>query len=552
MMLGLDLFVMLFAVGVLLLPLGPGARPRRAAPRRRRVTRLSRVAELAARSASMPARSAEPVVAAHLAPRGRAAPRPGLSGAERRRPASGRPSSSRADHRQVGGGRVLGLAGADVLGTHAHADLHRGAPGGVHAGRSVTSWPAWIGVQERSSGPSAAVTTRMPEWRTAAMPAASSQMLHDHAAVHVARGVRVARCPSSGSGPSARLTEGGAPRGASVRRSYRTSSVKEGGMPGLAGRMSTVIKAKISKAARPGRGPGRDARLRLPEAGRAAPERQEGHRRRRRRRRSAFRCSRRSSSSRSSSSTPRPARRSSQGREDLARAALERKTVAQTELQSLDQQVQELAEPAGAAHREREEAAHQDRGLPHQEGGHQGAVLRRRGAGEDLRGRQRRGRGDGRPRARDPARRGQDRADARPRVAPSRSSRRPGTFDDLTQLGGGQDDIDRELAQLGAGAQVDDELAKMKAELGSGGGERPGARAGRERSPPMIVRISGRGSSACPTTDAGRLNELDNRAVSRRRAGRRDRLPRAVGADARARARPTARRSTTTSWSSPT
>ena len=32
-----------------------------------------------------------------------------------------------------------------------------------------------------------------------------------------------------------------------------------------------------------------------------------------------------------------------QGREDLARAALERKTVAQTELQSLDSQVQELA-----------------------------------------------------------------------------------------------------------------------------------------------------------------------------------------------------------------
>src|SRR5215216_5475075 len=32
----------------------------------------------------------------------------------------------------------------------------------------------------------------------------------------------------------------------------------------------------------------------------------------------------------------------SQGREDLARAALERKTVAQTELQSLDQQVKEL------------------------------------------------------------------------------------------------------------------------------------------------------------------------------------------------------------------
>ena len=44
-----------------------------------------------------------------------------------------------------------------------------------------------------------------------------------------------------------------------------------------------------------------------------------------------------------------------------------------------------------------------------------------------------------------------------------------GTFDDITQLGGGEDDIDRQLRELSSGAQVDDELAKMKAELGSGG-----------------------------------------------------------------------------------
>src|SRR5579862_3718471 len=43
-----------------------------------------------------------------------------------------------------------------------------------------------------------------------------------------------------------------------------------------------------------------------------------------------------------------------------------------------------------------------------------------------------------------------------------------GTFEDLTQLGSGQDDIDRQLAAIGAGGAVDDELAKMKAELGAG------------------------------------------------------------------------------------
>jgi phage shock protein A len=45
-----------------------------------------------------------------------------------------------------------------------------------------------------------------------------------------------------------------------------------------------------------------------------------------------------------------------------------------------------------------------------------------------------------------------------------------GTFDDLTALGPGQDDIDRQLAQLSSSSQVDDELAKMKAELGPGEG----------------------------------------------------------------------------------
>jgi phage shock protein A len=43
-----------------------------------------------------------------------------------------------------------------------------------------------------------------------------------------------------------------------------------------------------------------------------------------------------------------------------------------------------------------------------------------------------------------------------------------GTFDDITQLGGGEDDIDRQLKQLSSQPAVDDELAKMKSELGQG------------------------------------------------------------------------------------
>jgi phage shock protein A len=44
-----------------------------------------------------------------------------------------------------------------------------------------------------------------------------------------------------------------------------------------------------------------------------------------------------------------------------------------------------------------------------------------------------------------------------------------GTFDDITQLGSGEDDIDRQLKQLSSQPAVDDELSKMKSELGQGG-----------------------------------------------------------------------------------
>ena len=81
--------------------------------------------------------------------------------------------------------------------------------------------------------------------------------------------------------------------------------------------------------------------------------------------------------------------------------------------------------PAAEADRLRAEAARQDRSLPHQEGGHQGAVLRRRGAGADLRGRHRRGRADGRRRPGDAARGRQDRKHEGPRRRRRRSSKRP-------------------------------------------------------------------------------------------------------------------------------
>jgi phage shock protein A len=169
----------------------------------------------------------------------------------------------------------------------------------------------------------------------------------------------------------------------------------------------------------------------------------------------------------------------SQGREDLARAAIERKAVIQGELQSLDSQVKELENQqeqltenekklrtkveafrtkkevikaqysAAEAQVQISEAAH---GVGEQMADVGLAIQRAEDKTEQMRA----------------------------RAGAVEELEAAGTFEDMTQLGEGQDDIDRELAQLGAGAQVDDELAKMKAEIGSGGGDAPALGEGKE------------------------------------------------------------------------
>jgi len=163
----------------------------------------------------------------------------------------------------------------------------------------------------------------------------------------------------------------------------------------------------------------------------------------------------------------------SQGREDLARAALERKTVAQTELQSLDTQISELeAQQEQLTANEKklrtkiETFRTKKEVIKAQYSAAEAQVKiseAANGVGEEMADL-----GLAIQRAEDKTEQMKARAGAVEELEAA------GTFDDLTQLGGGQDDIDRELAQISGGAQVDDELAKMKAELGSGdGGEAP-------------------------------------------------------------------------------
>ena len=175
--------------------------------------------------------------------------------------------------------------------------------------------------------------------------------------------------------------------------------------------------------------------------------------------------------------------------------------------------------PAAEADRIRAETARQDRSLPHQEGGHQGPVLGRRGPGTDLRGGNRCGRADGGRRPGDAARGRQDRKHEGPRRRRVGELEAAGTFEDLTQLGSGEDDIDRQLKELSSQPAVDDELAKMKGELGAGrpaalGPDRRRQRrqqrrpAGRETAR-MIVRISGEDQYELADDERGTLDELE-------------------------------------------
>jgi phage shock protein A len=162
----------------------------------------------------------------------------------------------------------------------------------------------------------------------------------------------------------------------------------------------------------------------------------------------------------------------SQGREDLARAALERKTVAQTELQSLDQQVKELeTQQEQLTENEKKlrtkiEAFRTKKEVIKAQYSAAEAQVKISEAAHGV-GEQMADVGLAIQRAEDKTEQMRARASAVEELEAA------GTFEDITQLGPGQDDIDRELAQLGAGAQVDDELAKMKAELGPGASDAP-------------------------------------------------------------------------------
>ena len=156
------------------------------------------------------------------------------------------------------------------------------------------------------------------------------------------------------------------------------------------------------------------------------------------------------------------------GQEDLARTALERKNVAQTELQSLDSQIAQLEQQ-----QEQMTASEQKLRTKLEQFRSKKEVIKAQysaaeaqvriseaatGVGEEMADV-----GLAMQRALDKTENMKARADAVQELEAA------GTFDDLTQLGSGEDDIDRQLKALSSTSEVDSELAKMKAELGQGG-----------------------------------------------------------------------------------
>jgi phage shock protein A len=176
----------------------------------------------------------------------------------------------------------------------------------------------------------------------------------------------------------------------------------------------------------------------------------------------------------------------SAGNEELARTALERKQLAQAELQSLDQQVTELeAQQEHLTENEKrlrskiESFRTKKEVIKAQYSAAEAQVKiseAATGVGEEMADV-----GLAMQRAMDKT------ENLRARASAVEELEKAGTFEDLTQLGTGGDDIDRQLHELTSASQVDDEMAKMRAELGSGDKapaiEAPSEEAAKEQSP---------------------------------------------------------------------
>jgi phage shock protein A len=155
------------------------------------------------------------------------------------------------------------------------------------------------------------------------------------------------------------------------------------------------------------------------------------------------------------------------GREDLARAALERKQLIIGEVSSLDQQVadlegqqQKLTDAESKLQTKIQEFRSKKEVIKAQYSAAEAQVHISEAAT---------GIGDHMADLGQAMQRAIDKTDdMQARASAVGELEAAGTFEDLTSLGPPQDDIDKQLEQIGAKSTVDDELAKLKAEVGPG------------------------------------------------------------------------------------
>ncbi len=180
-------------------------------------------------------------------------------------------------------------------------------------------------------------------------------------------------------------------------------------------------------------------------------------------------------------------------REDLAKQALERKAVAQQQLQSMDGQVTQLEdqqEKLVASQQQLETRIESFRSQKEVLKAQYSAAEAQVKVGEAATGigQHMNDTGLAIQRAKDKTEEMQARASAIDELTSS------GALEDFTT--GDQTQLDRELAQISSSSQVDDELAKLKAEVGSGRGAegdrargRRGRAAGRRSSARVLTRL---------------------------------------------------------------
>src|SRR5581483_498562 len=330
------------------------------------------------------------------------------------------------NHGQIGRVGVPDLACPRVLRLHAHPDLHRGAPGGVDRGAERHQLAHADGVRQPHP---------MHDLR-----AGLGDRLRFHGAILLSRS-RYATCAS----PAKR--QGGCDAGPFRAHVHRNQS-------------------QDLKTARPRRGSFRDARLQLPEADGASAERQEGNRRRRHVEEAAAapgtEVARSAGKARHAGSPGARAGQRGSGAHG-ARAQErdpDRAAIAGYADRQLEQQQEQMTASEQKLRTKLEQFRSKKEVIKAQYSAAEAQVRiseAATGVGEEMADV-----GLAMQRALDKTENMKARADAVQELEAA------GTFEDLTALGSGEDDIDRQLKQLSSQSEVDSELAKMKAELGSG------------------------------------------------------------------------------------